>query len=381
MVLRFREFYGTQGSEVLIGATGTIMFGRGGDDSLTSYSGSAFSVLVGGRGNDVYGSLPDTTITIADLGSSPNDVLVTSTLSLASNGVTALIDGRHFAAFDFDTGEAVYLLDFLSEQNYIEEIQTPDGTFSSIEVFQIARTLPSYLGNLAWEDLPSYGIYHPYSTAETNEAISFYGNRAIALEASGAVRDPSLQEIADLQPVSIDVVASTYQFFTGRVPTGEGFEYLIASSANPADLNDTYYLQFNNENRFINFANNLASFGEGREEFAAEFGSLSFEQTVRVAFEDVIGSGAVIENGGNPEASINFFLNARGYFEAVALERVVPAGVSLEEATKVVAIGSILNEATKAGVGDYAEAIDDLIIDLRTVGTSDTLGGDLFAVG
>lgn len=174
-------------------------------------------------------------------------------------------------------------------------------------------------------------------------------------------------------PRDVEVVAATYQFFTGRVPTANGFEYLIASPANPSDLNDPYYDQFNTENRYLNFASNLGTIGEGAAFFDAVFGGLSFEATVRTAYREVMGEPLT-------GAALAFFLNAETYYRTVAGDRVVRPGVDLFEATKIVAIGSILNEAVKSGDGPYAEAIDALVADVAPDGVSIYLGQDLFDV-
>ena len=181
-MVRFTEYAGTKGNDEGLGGTGTVLYGLAGNDYLTSYPGSAYSILIGGSGADAYRSRPDTTITIADFGNSPDDVLYTETLGPSLAGRTALVDGRHFVAENPNTGETVYILDFLRPENYIERIVTPDGTFSTNDIWQFAQAQPSYLGNLRWEDLNRVGLTHPYSTAETNEAISFYSKRAAALE-------------------------------------------------------------------------------------------------------------------------------------------------------------------------------------------------------
>lgn len=174
------------------------------------------------------------------------------------------------------------------------------------------------------------------------------------------------------QPANIEVVAATYQFFTERVPTGTGFEYLISSLANPNDLNDPYYAQFNIENRYINFSSNLGTAGEGAAFFDAVFGGLSFTDTVRTAYLEIVGQPLT-------DAALAFFLNAESYYRAVGAERAVRPGVDLFEATKIVAIGSILNEAIKSDAGPYADAIDQLVADVAGDGTSPDLGHDLFA--
>lgn len=171
----------------------------------------------------------------------------------------------------------------------------------------------------------------------------------------------------------VELVASTYQFFTHRVPLAAGFEYLIDSDQNENDLNDAYYAQFNRENRYINFASNLGTEGEGAAAFEAKFGALSFEQTIKAAYLEVMGKALTGD-------TLAFFLNAENFYEAVAQERVVRAGVDLDEATKIVAIGSILNEALKGDTGAYAEAVGDLVLDVAPDGQSSLLGNDLFAI-
>lgn len=180
MAVRFAERFGTPGGDVLQGSRGTVTYGLAGNDTLGSDDGSAFSILIGGSGDDTYVSGANRTITIADTGGG-NDRLFTS-ITLASNTLTALVDGRHFAAVNQDTGEAVFIFDFLQPQNAIEQITTPDGTFSSQSLFAFAQQRASYQGNIAWENVAKIGLTHPFTTAETNEAISYYSQRANALE-------------------------------------------------------------------------------------------------------------------------------------------------------------------------------------------------------
>lgn len=189
--------------------------------------------------------------------------------------------------------------------------------------------------------------------------------------------DPD-NNLPPLEAGDIKLVAAIYQFFVGSIPNPGGFEFLISSPDSPTDLNDPFYAQFNTENQFINFANNLGSFGAGKATFAQNYGSLTFDEAVRKAFEAIIGSDAVLEQGGDPEASIAFFLGARAYFEAVANDRVVPSGVSLDQAIKVVAVGSILNEAVKAGYGAYAAELNIFVNAIEATGVSNEFGKSLF---
>lgn len=176
---------------------------------------------------------------------------------------------------------------------------------------------------------------------------------------------------------SLELVAGIYQFFTGKAPTAAGFQYLISSTDNNADLNDPFYTAFNTENRYINFANNLGAFGEGKDAFVAKYGSLTLAQTIQSAFEEIISSAAVTGSGGDPAQSLSFFNNSISFYTAVANERVVSADISLDLAVKVVAVGSILNEAMKANLGLYSNAVDVIANEISTTGTSSHFGQDL----
>lgn len=173
----------------------------------------------------------------------------------------------------------------------------------------------------------------------------------------------------------VEVVAASYQFFNSALPSLDGFRFLIDSTANSSDLADPYYFAFNRENRFINFAGNLSSVGPGQAKFLNTYNNLTFEEAVRTAFNEIVGPGG----SADPEASINFFLSAKTYYEAVAGARVVSSAVSLAQATKIVAIGSILNEATKSDAGRYGKAVESFAMDVLPDGASIAVGQDLFA--
>ncbi len=199
------------------------------------------------------------------------------------------------------------------------------------------------------------------------EAVAFLDGSSYAL-----VEAPGGPDWAK-QAGNVEIVAATYQFFTGSIPTADGFEYLIASPDNSQDLSDPYYANFNTENRYINFASNLGTDGAGRNFFNSEFGDLSFTGAVTAAYQEIVGKPLT-------GAALDFFVNAKGFYESIALARVVRPGVDLDDATKIVAIGSILNEAVKSGEGPYAEAITDLKYQVYADGQSTMLGSDLFAL-
>ena len=89
------------------------------------------------------------------------------------------------------------------------------------------------------------------------------------------------------------VAVADYAFFTGFTPTAQGLDYLVHSAANATDLNDPYYARFSTENRYINFAVNLATGpGAGAAAFAADYGSLSLADATSKAYLAVFGTAA-----------------------------------------------------------------------------------------
>jgi hypothetical protein len=181
-----------------------------------------------------------------------------------------------------------------------------------------------------------------------------------------------------LDHFEVGLVAATWQLFMDMVPSEAGFEYLIRSAANPTDLNDPYYAPFNAENTYLNFTVNMATGNAtGSAWFAREFGDLSYEQAVEKAFGLIVTDAAP---GGDPAAAKQFFLDAEGYFEQVAAERIVPGGVDLQDATKMALLSSVLYEAVKADVGPYGAAVNAFADQIERVGTSNDFLHDLLAV-
>lgn len=342
--------------------------------------------------------------------SDTNDGVVTSAPSKDAKIFTTIWDGGGTDTYDFSnysTNQSINLqpgywstfsssqlarlgVDINAQGNIANALQYRNSTQSLIENAIGGTGNDVFIGNFANNTLNGNLGDDTVVFSGTSDSYSFSIINGL-LQVSGVEGTDTLVMIENLhfddgvfnidqflpsmwksQPENIKMSAAVYQFLTGRIPTEDGFEYLIDSSINTNDLNDPFYEQFNQENRYINFANNLGSFGEGKDKFAAAYGSASFEQTIRSAYSEIIG--------GNKESAIQFFLNAQSFYQSVAQERVVPSGISLDLATKVVAVGSILNEAVKAGSGNYATAVETLATEIGTTGVSSSFGADLFAV-
>ena len=164
---------------------------------------------------------------------------------------------------------------------------------------------------------------------------------------------------------TFEVAESTYQFFTGTGVSAAGLSFLEgnAGSGNANGLNTAYYTQFNTENRYYNFAINLAGAGgAGNASFVSTYGTLTFAQTVATAYETIVGSSNVGTAAAN--AAIADITSRLSFFTSVAQTRAggIDAGGAAGQniALKAVVVGYILEEANKADVGTYAKAIDQL---------------------
>ena len=181
---------------------------------------------------------------------------------------------------------------------------------------------------------------------------------------------------------TVGVAALTYAYFGASLPTAAGLDYLVSSDTNTADLNDAYYVQFNQENRFLNFALNLTR-GAGapyNATFAATFGALSYTETISLAYEQIISSTAAVTAGTNPTAAKAFFLNSLPFYQQVVTERggLAATDPAFNLAVKAAIVGSIINEGLKAGVGLYADAYSRMIVALES-GNTTGLGAGLLA--
>jgi hypothetical protein len=156
--------------------------------------------------------------------------------------------------------------------------------------------------------------------------------------------------LIDLATPTQVVAHETYNFFTGTPPTAAGFSYLVDSPTNSTDLTDPYYAGFNTLNRFINFAVNLGSIGDGKTDFQANYGALTFEQAVAKAYDAVIGDQSA--RGFDPVASKAYVLSQLSYFKALGGD---------DLGAKAAMVGFLLGVGAAEHVGPYYQAAHDYV--------------------
>lgn len=183
MVIRVNENIGTAGANAFTAFGGNAYFGLAGNDRFGIFPWQDGLLVIGGRGADAYVAAGNSVMTVLDVGSSDGDSLNIPGFGFGkATSYVALIDGSHLLLGDTQSGSNVIVIDWQSGANRIETFNTADGAVDSGSVAQAlaARGVPT----VAWEGLSVFGL-QALSTAEMNEAIAFYTNRALELEGIG----------------------------------------------------------------------------------------------------------------------------------------------------------------------------------------------------
>jgi hypothetical protein len=165
--------------------------------------------------------------------------------------------------------------------------------------------------------------------------------------------DGALAEVVRLAGATTSVATLSYQFFTGRIPSAQGMDFLVAPGGGNANhLNSAYYQAFNLENRYINFAVNLGKLGEGAAAFKAGYDSLSLLDATAKAYTVIFGTAPT-------DAKVHALVDPRAdYFAFYGRDGASGIG------TKAAMVGWLLAEAVKADTGMYAKANDAFLLDL-----------------
>jgi hypothetical protein len=146
-----------------------LLFGGGGNDTLTAGIATDGAWLVGGSGGDTYVVGSGDAAIIADAGSSAGDTLFATSLGFNDPNTFALtIDNRHLMVFNQATGTTIFVIDWQSAANQIETVHLSDGTYSYAFIAANLLSSPGYLGNFTWESATGNSI----TTADFNTGIA-----------------------------------------------------------------------------------------------------------------------------------------------------------------------------------------------------------------
>lgn len=317
---------GTGLADFIAGNGGSdVLNGLGGNDILDGGDGD--DVISGGDGNDLlFGRGGTNTL---DGGAGYDVAAYAETLSSYTVAITA-------------TGWEVRGRDSIDKVTGIEAIEFADRRAAPIEQY---LSVPTQVAT------PIQNMLRGSATSTANLPVAVQLTTSFAqgtLDAAGIV-----QKIIKISDATTTVATLSYQFFTGKIPSLGGIDYLVSGSGpNPNNLNSAYYQSFNLENRYINFAVNLGRDGEGKVAFAAKYGTLSLFEATREAYKTIFG--------GTPnDEKVHALIDSRvDYFASYGGDGAGGIG------TKAAMVGWLLAEAAKADVGMYARSSDAFLNDL-----------------
>ena len=303
-------------AETLSGLAGNdVIFGGAGDDVLSGGDGA--DILVGGAGADRIDG--GTGVDEARYGGLSTDY----TIGVTASGWT-VSDARANPRDGADTLINVENLVFADRS-----ISLGDAT--------VGLAIASLLRGSA--------------AADAGGALT--GDLTAKITAGALTSSAAIAEVVKAADQTTSVATLSYLFFTGKIPSQAGVDYLVSSTGpNANNLNSAYYQTFNLENRYINFAVNLGKVGEGAAKFSTDYGSLSLFDATKKAYAAIFG-------GTPTDAKVHLLIDARvDYFASYGGDG--PNGLG----TKAAMVGWLLAEAEKADVGVMARSNAAWLTDL-----------------
>ena len=216
------------------------------------------------------------------------------------------------------------------------------GTYEGAEHFKV------YLA-----DGPNVAVATAISSILRTSNASL-ANDLSAKVASGALTQAAaMTEVVKAAAATTSVATLSYEFFTGKIPTQIGVDFLISPTGpNTTNLNSAYYAQFVVINRYINFAVNLGKNGEAKDSFLASYGSLSLFDATKKAYAAIFG-------GTPTDAKVHALIDTRvDYLAYYGGDGASGIG------TKAAMVGFLLAAAATEHVGVMARSNDAWLTDL-----------------
>ncbi|RRN62598.1 calcium-binding protein [Caulobacter sp. 602-1] len=300
-----------------------ITGGAGYAGSVTIYGGAGDDVLVGGGGDDIIrGGAGDDTI---DGGAGKDTVRYAGTMRdyrvvTNGDGSVTVTDLRAGAPDGVDHLTGIETLAFAAEPS-IGEV--------SARVLNILRLPASGAGAAL-----SQTLFTQWQAGQLSD-------------------DQVTRAIVDAADATTSVASMSYQFFTGKVPSQIGVDFLIAPTGpNATNLNSAYYAEFNTVNRYINFAVNLGKNGEGADNFLGGYQYLSLFDATKKAYAAIFG-------GTPSDTKVHSLIDSRvdylAYYGGDG-----PEGMG----TKAAMVGFLLAAAATENLGVMARSNDAWLTDL-----------------
>jgi hypothetical protein len=178
-----KEYIGTNNQNNCYGASRTVYYGLGGNDTFRSRGGAEYQIFAGGNGDDAYHTEANSFMTIADTSPSRNDVLYAPHFRFWGNRsyVATYHRGRHLIAGDTVTGSVIVWIDYKNRLNAIENVVMPDMNIRYNFIRTKLHRLGNYLGDLSQRSLYNIGVAMPHPRTVIN-GLRYYKSRAIRIQ-------------------------------------------------------------------------------------------------------------------------------------------------------------------------------------------------------
>ncbi len=190
-------------------------------------------------------------------------------------------------------------------------------------------------------------------TAPTAAHLDLRGQALVGVSAGQETLAQATADIVKAASATTSVATLAYQFFTGKIPTLGGIDFLVSPTGpNATNLNSAYYAKFDVINRYINFAVNLGKNGEAQDSFLASYGGLSLFDATKKAYGVIFGATPT-------DAKVHALIDTRvDYLAYYGGDGATGIG------TKAAMVGFLLAAAATEHVGLYAKANDAFLTDL-----------------
>lgn len=304
--------FGGVGADTLLGGAGNdTLNGAGGNDTLDGGAGLDIAVYSASSANYRLSLNGDKSLTITDLRSGSPD------------GADKLVA--------------------------VDQLRFANITLSNL--FTLPSTVESAFSNIL------------RSTSLAPNALALGADLAARITAGTLTATSALAEVIKAADATTSVATLSYQFFTGKIPSAAGIDYLVSPTGpNGNNINSAYYQSFSLENRYINFAVNLGKVGEGRDSFQSAYGAKTLFEATKEAYATIFGATPT-------DAKVHALLDPTFVLNGVTMSRADYFAYYGQDGanglgTKAAMVGWLLSEAEKADVGMYARANAAFLADL-----------------
>lgn len=147
--LNLNSIVGSNSGNTLAGTGNSVVFGGGGNDTLTS-SGNGIRVLVGGSSNDTYQISSGINIVVETAGSA--DRLEASNVDLNDAGTSISVIDRTHLFIDNGTTQII-LYNWLTTSGQLETFLFASGELTVTELIDDFASLPGFAGDVTWDEV------------------------------------------------------------------------------------------------------------------------------------------------------------------------------------------------------------------------------------